>query len=432
MKHNQLADCIKYFKGNSAYKRVFDELRHQWKKYGRNAGWIQLHDATEPEQAALRAILGRDFSNANVRFRMSEFQMALQETKYDDVEIPELIAGYFGELLVTNKKKQMVLEEQKAVFFAAIKEYLALEKIDMESLADWIDYLTVEKTAGYILVMSVYKKNKKQAQCLLENVCQAVLCLEQHKDERLRLAVLSAKITANPHYFDRGQIEGRLLLYALSYVNKTEYPKDAERVLELYFLSGIRPDDISSFTTAYGIHLYTKKGRHPAYEGFIRENEIYMVNLSGLEHIVQAIAPRGRVFIVENQMVFSVLCEKVMRKDTAMICTSGQMKTASLILIDLLCQTGCEIYYSGDFDPEGIQIADRIIKRHSEQIHPWHFTIKDYVACRSQEKLSVERLKKLDKIENPGLQKIAKEIRCYKLAGYQEMIVDKLIKDIEM
>jgi len=431
MKHDLQVECVKYFKSNDAYKRLFQAMRRQWKKYGRIAGWIMLEQVTDREKRALQSILGIYFAGNEVKFKMSDFQKALQETKYATVALPDLIAGYFGEILLTNQAGREQTQKAKQDFVAAAIESLKLEGAYTELVSAWLVCLLTEKSAGYMLFMMEYEKSAITAQQMLSYVAQTVNYLAAGGvGSKVRLAVLAAFITGNPHYFDRSQSAGRLLLYALSYNSGMAYPKDAESVLEVYFTAGIRSDDISSFTTAYGVSLYTAKGIHPAYEGFIRESEAYMINLAGLEHITHASVSDDIVFIVENQMVFSALCESVKNKKIAIVCTSGQMKTASLILIDLLCAAGCKLYYSGDLDPEGILIADHIVKRHPEQVTPWHFTVRDYEDCRSQEVISVERLKKLKNVEHEGLQEISAELLIHKKAGYQEILLEKLRDDM--
>ena len=431
MKFDLQEDCVKYFKCNDAYKRLFQAMRRQWKKYGRIAGWIIITKVTDSEKMAFQAILGRYFAGDEVKFKMSDFQKALRETKYASIELPDLIAGYFDEILLTNQIVREQVQMAKQVFFSSVIQSLKQAGDYTDIVAEWLDYFWNEKSAGYQLFMTEYEKKPLAAKKMLIYVVQTVNYLA-HCDasSKIRLAVLAALITGNPHYFDRSQSAGRLLLYALSYTSRMAYPKDAECVLEVYFVAGIRSDDISSFTTAYGISLYTPKGIHPAYEGFIRESEAYMINLAGLEHIVQARISGEIVFVVENQMVFSALCESIKETQIAMICTSGQMKTASLILIDLLCAAGCRLYYSGDIDPEGILIADRILKRHPQQIIPWHFTITDYGACCSEEVISAERLKKLQNVEHEGLKKLSAEVLLRKKAGYQEILLGKLRDDI--
>ena len=55
-----------------------------------------------------------------------------------------------------------------------------------------------------------------------------------------------------------------------------------EELLMLYYHAGIRPDDISSFTSIYGIRLFTAQAEHPAYREFVQKGEPCVVTLFNL------------------------------------------------------------------------------------------------------------------------------------------------------
>ena len=130
------------------------------------------------------------------------------------------------------------------------------------------------------------------------------------------------------------------------------------------------------------------------------------------------------------KLIYSYLENIHKDKSISILCTSGQLKTAALILIDMLCEAGCKIYYSGDFDPEGIEIAEKLIQR-DKNIVPWCFSKENYRKAISENIISDERLKKLDKIENICFKELIEEIKKERKAGYQELLLDKMKKDIE-
>lgn len=130
-------------------------------------------------------------------------------------------------------------------------------------------------------------------------------------------------------------------------------------------------------------------------------------------------------------MVFSQVCDEMGGEDYAIVCTSGQLKTASLFLIDLLLKSECKLYYCGDIDPEGIEIADRVLARGSGQILPWRMTTQDYYRSISNEMLTDKRLNRLDKIANAQLRELAKLLKVEKKARYQEHLIDLMVEDIK-
>ena len=177
--------------------------------------------------------------------------------------------------------------------------------------------------------------------------------------------------------------------------------------------------------------MSTPLGIHPAYEGFIIQQESYHVSLSNLYHVVGANSKNKRVFIVENQMVFSQLCEELAEYPVSLMCTAGQMRVASLVVIALLCQGDNKLYYAGDMDPEGIEIANKIISRHPNHIVPWRYTIADYWLSQSNEIMNQARLSKLDKIQVESLQEVVELIKHEKKAGYQEALIKSMIEDVK-
>jgi len=426
-----LNECVSYFKDNKAYRRIFSEMRKKWRTYGSVSGFIVLENATTAERQALKLIMGRSFDNDIVKFKMSEFESALHETKYKELSLQELLEAYFNEALITNRSEQQIKAEAKQSFFETIINELNQDKIKYEDSIRWMEQVASQKKYGYALIIAGYEKQEDNIKQIVINICKAITYIHSIGVNKIRLAVLSAVITSNPHYFDKVNAAGKILIYALSYIKGCEYPSNAESTLELYYMSNIKPDDISSYTTAYGISLYTEDGLHNSYETFIEKKEPYMVTLSNLNSIVEADCQSKQIFIFENQMVFSHMCESLEGLPVSMICTSGQMKTASLILIDLLCKAGCMLNYSGDIDPEGIGIADRVIARDPAHIVPWRLNKEDYESSISNEKLDETRIKKLEKVQDHRFEEVIEALRVKKRAGYQELLIDKMIMDIK-
>lgn len=426
----KLQECINYFKKNTGYDRIFRAMRSKWKTYGKVAGVILIKDATAEECQALQRIMGKAYEGNLLKFRMEDFQKAIDESRFGGMTLKMLLSAYFHDDLVTNKSECMVREEERQKFWLDIISAAGKEAHEAKQ---WLSTMREKKICGYQIVMSVYRNDRESARVILLQVCKALSIVGQRQREegRLRLAVLSSQVTGNPHCFDRNREEGKLLLNALAYRNECEYPQNAEKALELYYAAGISPDDVSSFSTAYGIHLYTAEGIHGAYEIFIDAGEPYVVTLSNLNRIVKADCLEKKVYIVENQMVFSQICEDLNGKAVGLVCTSGQVKTASLILIDLLCRSGCHLFYSGDLDPEGICIADRLISRHPGQITAWHMSENDYNLSVSDEDINEVRLKKLETIKNIELIPAAQKVLSKKKSGYQEQLLELLEGDMK-
>jgi hypothetical protein len=127
--------------------------------------------------------------------------------------------------------------------------------------------------------------------------------------------------------------------------------------------------------------------------------------------------------------VFSYLLNYVEPQE-ALLCTSGQLRSASRELIGFLVKSGMQIYYSGDIDPEGMLIADKLWQRYPDNLHIWRMSKTDYIHSVSDEKVDQKRLGMLELLRNPILKDTALQLKKTKKAGYQENILLAFVEDI--
>lgn len=55
-------------------------------------------------------------------------------------------------------------------------------------------------------------------------------------------------------------------------------------------------------------------------------------------------------------------------RTAALVALAGPLRLACLMLLDGLVKGGAVIYYSGDFDPEGLQMAQKLIQRYPGRV----------------------------------------------------------------
>lgn len=424
--------CAEYFRGNSAYRRCFSEFEKKWKSYGRAAGIVTLKNTSEEERRAIGGILGKIFYEDTIRFPFAEFEKGLQCTKFAPVDFEQVLEAYFGRKMITTQERRREEEREKADFFETVEDYLTECSGSDSAAVSWLREMFYEKKYGYQTVTREYGKDREQTEKLLKTVGRALFLLEnmQETEEEYLLAVFSAEVSGNPHYFDQGTTAGQLLVYGICYATEKCYPENAHQWRELLLSNGIVPDNISSIVHIYGLRLQVAGDWHPAYDVFCRRQETCAVTMENLQELT-AVQPTGdKVYIVENEMVFSYLLKHLEQKNVTLLCTSGQLRSAAVKLIPFLLDIGAEIYYSGDIDPEGIRIADRLWRKYGERIHVWRMSEEDYEKSLSEEEIGSISMKKLETVENPVLRETAKEIRKRKRAGYQENILKDLLEDM--
>ena len=155
-----------------------------------------------------------------------------------------------------------------------------------------------------------------------------------------------------------------------------------------------------------------------------------MITMENLRGITKVQAAGQKVYVVENEMVFTWLLNRVGNQKLTLLCTSGQLRAVALEVISQLLDSGADIYYSGDLDPDGLGIADRLWQRFGDRIHIWRMSEEDYEKSLSGEPIDRLGMAKLEHIRHPLLKKTAAVIRKKACAGYQENILEELLGDI--
>ena len=402
---NNDRECAAYFRSRKAYERCMKELLKKWKSYGKTAGRITLKQTTEEERRAIGGIVGRAFYEETIHFSFSEFEKGLQKTRFAPVNMEKMLEAYAGKSLKTNRELQEEDQFRREKFLKTNQFYFR-EKAGADSLAfQWIEELLSSKKYGYSLLMREYGKDALQAEEIFRHTGRALIKLEEMETsgEELPLAVFAAELSDNPHYFDRGTAAGLLLVHAICFREKRGLPENTHEWRELLEDVGIVPDNISSQVHVCGLRLKKGESWHPAYEAFYENGEPCVVTMENLKDITEAKAIDNQVYVVENEMVFSYLTSSEKKKACTILCTSGQLRSAAVKLLDFLVKSGASVYYSGDTDPDGLGIADRLWQKFQASVHIWRMGPEDYEKSLSGEAVGRFGLAKLEQLKHPVL-----------------------------
>lgn len=438
-------EAYEYFRKTPGFDRCFQELRKKWNSYGRAAGIVKLTAASKEERRALEGFFGKSFADqtgGTLSFSVQSFEAALKETAYGELNLQQLMELYFGEPMQTNAARKAEREEQIRLFFENCRQFFLRREHEMcetaGTAADWIETVFQEKKYGYQIILKEWKRNPNHAERLVRTVGMALEMVVPDGGETsggsIMLAVLAARVSGDPHCFDRGTAAGQLLVSGLCRDAGVDIPSNAEELFALYLRYGIQMDEISSMVAVSGLHLERNGTLHPGLEGFLQAGEPFLLMQKNLDGVTRAYGAGSCVFVVENEMVFSHLCEQSRRLPEggrpALLCTMGQPRKAAWQLLDLLTAENPAIFYAGDLDPEGMDIADRIWKRYPDAVHLWRMGPEDYEKSRSEEEISDRRLSMLSRLQNPLLRSTAAQIQKEKKAGYQEALLDEMFADI--
>ena len=438
--------AINYFRQAKGFQRLLDLMIKKYQSLGRIGGSVKLTSLTDAEREALASLLRRDYSRQkSVTVGLEEFAKALDKTKFSGVELKEILDGFAGEDILTKAALATRYQSQKQLFWQELSA-----RHTHANCQSWLAHIQ-DKGPGTRGIHRAYDQNASQLKIQLNAVLAALTNLPDsgtRVEHYERLPFFASRLTSNPHGFDLESDQGRLLLSALQFLRwrqNADYVMqstlNSEEKTELLGHFGLIRDDLLNFVTCVGL-LGFRKGQEkpmPLWQAAWDEGIVLNVPLREiikLERFTPAPAfyhnrTIKAVFVVENSGVYSAILDYFMDREVPpLICTHGQIKLAALILLDKLVQDNTTIYYSGDFDPEGLAMAQRLLLRYGENLKLWRYGLEDYKKALSEVELDEARLNKLQSIKARELASVKEEIAQQRKAAYQEQLIKNLISDI--
>ena len=436
---NKLEECICYLKSHKGFHQLLCGMREKYISLSRVGGTIKLVNLTQEEKADLLGFFPKlREKNKIITISAEEFQHALAETKFSEISVEMILEAYFGESL-ESKQEQKKREELEW------NQYLDKVQAPYQDTfsGNWMQKIRKigSTSSAYVLLKQHYNEDKEQFAYILDAVLQSANQFPVFFGSEKALALFAADITGSPHFFDEGTKANRLLVYLMEeYVALQgsdisgwyeEKVYEVERKNELYYQVGLTKDDISNRSVIYGVHLRKSSGTlHAGIEGFLKEKEPVTVMLHQMHKIKEVFSDTKEIYVFENPSVFSAFLEMTKTIHISAMCTNGQLSLTSLLLLDQFVQSGGTIFYAGDFDPEGLQIADKLKIRYKEHFVLWHYNEEDYRRSKSSVEFNQRRLQKLKGIQSKELEVMKEILLEEKKAGYQERLMDVYVKEI--
>lgn len=442
-KDKLLKEAVDFFRQEQGLKRLLQGFIKNYRSLGRVGGTVKLKNITPQEKEALSGLLGKDYSRqVSATISVKKFADSLSKTKFYCVDLQELLLAYGGGKVLTKNEEKRRYNKERETFFRRIIEK-QLHPISRE----WLQHINA-KGNGTRGINIMYDRDPDLLENQLNKVLEALVVALKQKEAGTfrRLPVFAGKVANDPHAFDLGTEQGRILITALEFARQLgdknlQYGElqGAEEMTELLAYYGILRDDLHNYVTCTGIVPSKKEQEQGIYWWREACEEWTTFNLP-LREIVKYESfsiyseKKNVVFAVENSGVFSEIIDHFEAEgfcSLPLVCTNGQFKLATLYLFDRLVKNKTQVYYSGDFDPEGLQMAQRLSERYPEQVRLWRYKVADYEACHPQVTIPQHRLRKLDKIKIPALLATKDMLQSRCKVGYQEHILRELIEDIK-
>lgn len=425
---SEINEAVEYFKKKPVYEKLFNEFKKKYESHGKIGGIAVLTGLSTGDKEDISSFLMKDFtSEEEVRVSAKLFEKALLKSRFSSLTTLDIITHYFGIKLRTNKEKSEEDVGKRAEYLAELTGYT-----DKAYIKEWLTGVFCTGADGAVVIARSYNADKNELKIILQKLIKAIPMLPYFQGGKKKelLAVFAAQAAGNPHFFDDNTLAGNLLTAFLRDYFRFGYEDDlseAENRSNVLFKAGLIKDTLSNDVIAYGIRGRCVDGSlHQGMEGFLHQKEpvkLSLLTLANLEETFTNSVDR-RVYIVENPAVFSILTSRFPEK--AFICSYGQIRRAVFMLLDLF-DKNTVFSYAGDFDPEGLLIAERLKKRYGERLIFWKYETDIYLKYMSEEKLTKQRIKKLDGVRDATLLKIAELMREEGRAAYQESMLEEYL-----
>lgn len=342
----------------------FSEFMQLWKKqyekYGTCKGSIDLV-LDDSNRECISGLMGKDYYGVDcVHITFRQLQKAILNTKYENCDFNEVLKMYFNQDVFTNEYRQ---EQEQMRVQNIFKHFFKQEGKSQQ----WIYNTYTNRDSVYIRIVQASKENEQKCINTVHVVMEALNQLPMWQDKKENISIFASYHTKNPHAFDKNTFAYYLLMHGIVYFLKVDFPKTNLEQNEILYRAGLYQDGISNYCSIARLQALNENNRpHLGWTGFYDSYEALNVNMDNLLHI-RSIVCCDRVYVVENPSVFQALLKKLKKekiKKIGLVCTNGQLNYSAYLLLDILVNSNINIYYSGDMDPEGLLIADKIKQRY--------------------------------------------------------------------
>lgn len=408
----------------------FSEFMQLWKKqyekYGTCKGSIDLV-LNDSNRECISGLMGKDYYGVDcVHITFRQLQKAILNTKYENCDFNEVLKMYFNQRVLTNKYRQ---EQEQMRVQNIFKQFFKQEGKSRQ----WIYNTYTNRDSVYIRIVQASKENEQKCINTVCVVMKALNHLPMWENKKENISLFASYHTKNPHAFDKNTFAYYLMMHGIVYFLKVDFPKTNLEQNEILYRAGLYQDGISNYCSVARLQAFNENNQpHLGWAGFYDSYEALNVNMDNLLHI-HFITCCDRVYIVENPSVFQALLKKIKKEKIekiGLVCTNGQLNYSAYLLLDILVNSNVEIYYSGDMDPEGLLIADKIKQRYPST-KLWCYDVRQYEISKSKEQATEQRMHMLDALKDEALIRIGKCISENKnRVGYQENMIEEYHKTL--
>jgi uncharacterized protein (TIGR02679 family) len=334
-------------------------------------GPITRHTATPAERDAVARLFGRPPRPARgVSVSLDELDALLRRSGIHD--------GGLGEAVVALTGPVVVLADATAYETQAWADAFAhvTQACDgRPSLDAWL-----ERARASGLAKRLAGGSFETGRELLDGVAAVVSALPVSPGESL--GTFAARVCGRAHALDEGSPLGTLALGAARALAGLEPPGPDESApearREAWAAVGVLCDELSSTVLTLGLPGDGSATGRVLAAAFDFHEPVWLTLRQLIRTPMHWRAREVRsVLVVENPSVVALAADTLGPRAAALVCTNGQPRAATMVLLRALAAGGVELRHHGDFDWSGITIGNLLHRR--LPIEPFRFDRDAYL-----------------------------------------------------
>lgn len=422
------AELKKAFIQQSGLMRMWQDVMKKYASYG-VTGTVRLTRLQEEEREALAGLFAINMrGRSELRFTLQELDQVLAGTIFK-LTVADSLVLLYGDQAVRNHERLRIEKEAWDRFCKWAGSFIYLNE-----LQTWFVQLCLGKAPGYRAFLECYEKYREKGSS--KEWINALKALQLLPAPIVRLPVFAAQTTGDAHGLDRDQLTGRVFYWGLvARINEPDLHLEmglsaeeemmnmagSEETRRQYAAMGILLDDMSSNVMLVGW-------------GQFKQLPV-VLPLYTVERLTPPLPQIPVLYIVENPSIFGTLIDEWASRGQAvpfpMLCTSGQPSLAALRLMDYAVKDSAQIYYSGDFDVKGLEMASLLFKRYGKHFIPWCMDTKTYASIEARNLLDFSEREKwlLSRMQLEWEEDLISTLLEKGGKAFQEQIVDQLVED---
>lgn len=233
----------------------------------------------------------------------------------------------------------------------------------LPQLSDWADGVMRLGTRGGVAA----------TRSLLERV---LLVLDELPAADELLPVLAGRLLNDTHALDAGTVLASHVLGAVAAQQGVDKPDDAAGRRELWRAVGVRDDELSSTVLVAGLRPAGDTTAAQLCRLAAEAGEALSLTLAQVRRQTAAWNAE-QVYVVENPAILALAVGDFGVQVPPVMCASGWPSAAVTHLLSRLAAEGSVLRYHGDFDGEGVRIANHLIN--TGGVQPWRMATDDYL-----------------------------------------------------